>query len=238
MSAGDGDAAHGKLKHAMINLFTEPLDAFCGGFFLLTAIGIVSTRQILACLRLFVIQALLLVAAALIIGVKLSSGDLVAVAVITFVTKVVAIPWVLKLSAGSEIYAQREIDQVLNIPLALLISAALVLFSYFVATPMVTAVGQPFTDINLPIGLAGLVLGAFTVTVRREAMAQLIGLLVMENGVFFASISIVPHLPVIAEISAAIDVPVMSLIIGLLIRRIHKRTGSTVVSELATLRED
>jgi|SRR5487761_22831 len=222
----------------MLHMLTIPLDACCGGFFLLTAIGIVGTRQMLACLRLYMVQALFLVMAAMLIGIELDSGDLIAVAIITLITKVIAIPWVLKYTLGTEIYDRREIDQVLSIPLALLISAALILFSYFVATPMVSAVGQPFTDINLPIGLAGLVLGAFTVTVRREAIAQLMGLLAMENGVFFASISIVPHLPIIAEISAAIDVPVMSLIIGLLVRRIHKRVGSTAVGDLAALRED
>lgn len=221
-----------------LHTLTVPLDALCGGFFLLTAIGIVSTRQILACLRLFVIQALLLAVAALLIGAELRSGELIAVAIITLTTKVIAIPWVLKYALGGEIYDRREIDQIVSIPLSLLMSAALVLFSYFVATPMVVAVGQPFTEINLPIGLAGLVLGTFTVSVRREAVAQLMGLLAMENGVFFASISIVPHLPVIAEISAAIDVPVMSLIIGLLVRRIYRRVGSTAVGDLTALRED
>ncbi|MGA9855887.1 MAG: hypothetical protein WBR29_11495 [Gammaproteobacteria bacterium] len=222
----------------MLHMLSMPLDACCGGFFLLTAIGIVSTRQMLACLRLYMLQALFLALAAVLIGIELDSGDLIAVSIITLVTKVIAIPWVLKYTLGTEIYDRREIDQILSIPLALLISAALILFSYFVATPMVSAVGQPFTNINLPIGLAGLVLGTFTVTVRREAIAQLMGLLAMENGVFFASISIVPHLPIIAEISAAIDVPVMSLIIGLLVRNIHKRVGSTAVGDLAALRED
>lgn len=214
------------------------LDAFCGGFFLLSALGIVGTRQMLACLRLFIAQALLLALSALLIGIQLGSVDLMAVAAISFITKVVAIPWVLRYALVEEIYDRREIDQVLSIPLSLLISAALILFSYFVATPMVSAVAQPFTNINLPIGIAGLVLGAFTIMVRREAIAQLMGLLCMENSVFFASISIVPHLPVIAEISAAIDVPVMALIIGLLVRRIRKRVGSTAVGELTALRED
>jgi hydrogenase-4 component E len=221
-----------------LHVLTTPLDAFCGGFFLLTAISIVATRQMLACLRLYMVQSLFLAIAAVLIGIELDSGDLIAVAVITLLTKVIAIPWVLKYTLGAEIYDRREIDQVLSIPLALLISAALILFCYFVATPMVRAVGQPFTNINLPIGLAGLVLGTFTVTVRREAIAQLMGLLAMENGVFFASISIVPHLPIIAEISAAIDVPILSLIIGLLVRRIHKRVGSTTVGALTSLRED
>ena len=96
---------------------------------------------------------------------------------------------------------------------------------------------MPFTRINLPLGLAAMFLGAFTVVVRREAVPQLLGLLALENGVFFAGIAIVPNLPVIAELAAAVDVPVVALVVGLLTRRIHKRLGTTAVGRLAALRE-
>ena len=59
----------------------------------------------------------------------------------------------------------------------------------------------------------------------------------MESGAFFASISIVSHLSVIAEIAAAVDVPIAALVIGLLIRSIHRVTGITRVGLLAELRE-
>jgi hydrogenase-4 component E len=80
-------------------------------------------------------------------------------------------------------------------------------------------------------------LGAFTIVVRREAVPQLLGLLAVENGVFFAGIAIVPNLPVIAELAAAVDVPVITLVVGLLVRRIHRRLGTTAVGRLAALRE-
>ena len=68
-------------------------------------------------------------------------------------------------------------------------------------------------------------------------MPQLLGLLAVENGVFFAGIAIVPTLPVIAELAAAVDVPVIALVVGLLVRRIHRRLGTTAVGRLAALRE-
>jgi hydrogenase-4 component E len=89
----------------------------------------------------------------------------------------------------------------------------------------------------LPLGMAAMFLGMFTVAVRREALPQLLGLLALENGVFFAGVAIAPNLPVIAELAAAIDVPVAALVIGLLARRIQARTGTTAVGRLAALRE-
>jgi hydrogenase-4 component E len=213
------------------------LDALAGGLFLLTALGIVAARQVLACLQLFVLQSLLLAASALLLGLAIGSVDLFAVAAITVATKVLLIPWLLRRTVSGEVYRTREIDQVLNIPTSLLIAAGLVVLAYVVTGPLLPAATLPLIRVNLPLGVAAMFLGIFTVAVRREAMPQLLGLLALENGVFFAGVAIAPNLPVIAELAAAFDVPIVALVIGLLARRIHARTGTTAVGRLAALRE-
>jgi hydrogenase-4 component E len=213
------------------------LDALAGGLFLLTALGIVAMRQVLACLQLFVLQSLLLAASALLLGLAIGSADLFAVAAITVATKALLIPWLLRRTVPSELYRTREIDQVLNIPTSLLIAAGLVVLAYVATGPLLQAASLPLIRVNLPLGVAAMFLGVFTVAVRREALPQLLGLLALENGVFFAGVAIAPNLPVIAELAAAFDVPIVALVIGLLARRIHARIGSTAVGRLAALRE-
>jgi len=213
------------------------LNAMAGGLFLLAAFAIVATRQMLACLRWFVAQAFLLAASASVIAIGEGSGHLAAVAVITVATKAVAMPWLLRRSVRGEIYARREISQVLNIPTSLLLAAALTLLAGALAYPVATLGTGPFVAVNLPVGLAGLFLGAYTVAVRREAVSQLLGLLAMENGAFFVAVAIASDLPFIAELTVAFDVLVVTLVIGLLTRRIHERVGGTSVGLLAALRE-
>lgn len=213
------------------------LDALTGALFLLTALGVVATRQVLASLQLFIVQSLLLSLSAVLIGIALGSAHLFAVAAITIATKTVMIPWLLRHTVSAEVYRTREIERVLNIPSSLLVAALLIVIAYAIAVPLVGAVEVPFGRINLPLGMAAMFLGAFTITVRREAVPQLLGLLAVENGVFFAGIAIVPNLPVIAELAAAVDVPVITLVIGLLTRQIHRRIGTTSVGSLASLRE-
>jgi hydrogenase-4 component E len=213
------------------------LDALTGAVFLLTALGVIATRQVLASLQLFIAQSVLLTLSAVLLGIELGSLHLFAVAGITIATKIVVIPWVLRHTVSAEVYRTREIDRVLNIPSSLLISAVLIVLAYAVANPMLGVANAPFARINLPLGIAAMFLGIFTVVVRREAVPQLLGLLALENGVFFAGVAIVPNLPVIAELAAAVDVPVVALVIGLLTRRIHMRLGTTSVGRLVTLRE-
>ena len=213
------------------------LDALTGALFLLTALGVVATRQVLASLQLFIAQSLLLTFSAVLLGIATGSIHLFAVAAITVGTKTLMIPWLLRRTVSGEVYRTREIERVLNVPASLLISAVIIVLAYFVASPLLSAVEVPFARINLPLGLAAIFLGAFTIVVRREAVPQLLGLLAVENGVFFAGIAIVPNLPVIAELAAAVDVPVITLVVGLLVRRIHRRLGTTAVGRLAALRE-
>jgi len=192
---------------------------------------------VLASLQLFIVQSLLLALSAVLLGIALGSVHLLAVAAITIATKTLLIPWLLRRTVSSEVYRTREVERVLNIPSSLLVAAALVVVAYVVANPLLRAVAVPFAEINLPLGLAAMFLGVFTVAVRREAVPQLLGLLAIENGVFFAGVAIVPSLPVIAELAAAVDVPVITLVVGLLTRQIHKRLGTTAVGHLAALRE-
>jgi hydrogenase-4 component E len=213
------------------------LDALTGALFLLTAIGVVATRQVLASLQLFILQSLLLTLSAVILGIAQGSTHLFAVAAITIATKTLLIPWLLRHTVSAEVYRTREIERVLNIPSSLLITAVLIVLAYVVANPLLGAVDVPFAQINLPLGIAAMFLGAFTIAVRREAVPQLLGLLAVENGVFFAGVAIVPNLPVIAELAAAVDVPVITLVVGILTRQIHARLGTTSVGRLASLKE-
>jgi len=214
------------------------LDALTGALFLLTALGIVATRQVLASLQLFILQSLLLTISAVLLGIAQQSIHLFAVAAITIGTKTLLIPWLLRRTVREEVYGTREVERVLNIPSSLLISAVLIVLAYVVANPLLGALAVPFVRINLPLGIAAMFLGAFTIAVRREAVPQLLGLLAVENGVFFAGVAIVPNLPVIAELAAAVDVPVITLVVGILARRIHTRLGTTAVGQLASLREE
>ena len=219
--------------------FLTKLNALTGGVFLLCAFGLVAIRQMLTCLRLYVFQALLLAISALLLGYQYGSIHLLVVAALTIITKVFIIPWALRQAVGYDSYAKREISQVINIPASLLLCVALTIFAYYIASPLLTATGAGvFEKINLPIGMASLLIGSYAVTVRGEAVPQLLGVLAMENGAFFAGISIAPNLPLIAELAAAFYVLITVLVIGLLAMRIHTAISKTAVGKMMALREE
>jgi hydrogenase-4 component E len=213
------------------------LNALAAGLFLLTSFGIVAMRQARGCLHLFIAQSLLLAASAALLGLRFDSVHLYGVALVNLITKPVVVPWLLRKVAPAELYTRREIDQVLNIPTTLLIALALTVGAYFLGVPLARAVGPEYVGPNVPIGIAALLLGALTLTVRREALPLLIGLLAMENGAFMAGISIAHDLSMLVELAIATDGLIIVFIVGVLVRAVAKHVGTTAVGELASLRE-
>ena len=203
----------------------------------LVALALIVSRQMAALLRLFVWQSMLLAASAVTLALGMPSVHLYFFAAVTVASKVIAIPLVLRSTASREVYAQREIDQVLSIPLALLAAAALAVLGWILLSPLLSALGGSLLLEHVSVGIVVLLFGAFTVVVRREAVAQLLGLLVMENGAFLAGITLVPNMTAIVEVAIAIDVPVVALVIGLLIRTIHEEVGDTSVGSLRELKD-
>ena len=197
----------------------------------------VAMRQVRGCLNLFITQSLLLAASAALLGLSHHSGHLYGVALVNLISKPFIVPWLLRRTSPEEIYTRREVNMALNVPSALLIALALTILAYFFGLPLSNAVAPEFRGPNVPIGVAGLLLGAFTLTVRREAIPLLLGILAMENGAFFAGIALSRDLPLLVELAIATDGLIIVFIVGVLTRAVHQRIGSTAVGELASLRE-
>ena len=212
------------------------LNGLAAGVFLLSAFGLLATRQMQGCLRFFRLQSLALVASIFLIAIGMRVPDLIVVALLDLAIKPLLIPWLLRRYVREEVFRRREIEQVFNIPSSLLIALALTLAAYFLAALLPPASGA-MGNINLPVGLAGLLLGAYTLAARREAVPQLIGIFGIENGSLFAGIAIAPRLPLVAEMAFPFDMLIIALVIGILTRITHERVGTTEVGALRSLRE-
>jgi hydrogenase-4 component E len=216
----------------------QSLNGLVGGLFLLVSFGLVAIRQTQGCVRLFTILSVLLGASAFLLSRLYSSWDLVVIGGVDIATKAVVVPWLLRRSLHDEVYTRREITQVLNVPTALLLALGLAIAAYLLSEPLLAVGGGAAIGVNLPIGLAGVLIGGLTASVRREAVPLFLGLLAMENSAFFAGIGVAPEMPLIAEVSIAFDVLILVFTVGLLTRTVHEHIGTTEVGTLTALKEE
>ncbi|HUO15697.1 MAG TPA: hypothetical protein VMX38_11975 [Verrucomicrobiae bacterium] len=228
----------GAIPHAIPISLAGALNTLSAGLVLICAFAMVATRQVQGVVRFFVIQSLLLAASCFVLAAGGRSVHLWALGVITVAAKAIAIPWVLRRTLARDLYVRREIAQAVNIPASLLLSLLLAIFAELLVGPLSAGSGDPVIIVNLPIGLACVFVGAYSLMARREAVPQLIGILAMENGAFFAGIAIAAELPLIAELSVAFNVILIVVIVGLVARNIQQTLGTTEAGALTKLKEE
>jgi hydrogenase-4 component E len=124
----------------------------------------------------------------------------------------------------------------INIPAGLLICGALVIIAFFITQPIIP-LGYLLTRDSLAIALAIILIGFFTMIARQKAITQMVGFLVMENGVFLGATAAAYGMPLIVELGVFFDVLVAGLIVGIYTHRLQDTFDSVDTSTLTVLKE-
>jgi len=202
---------------------------------LLTCFAIVAQRRLSACVDMFAVQSVLLAATAALVAFLTGIHHIYIAAALTVVIKAVLIPRILK-QVVERLNVTRELVMNVNIPASLLICGGLVMLAFFITQPIIP-LGFLLTRDSLAISLAIILIGFFTMIARKKAVTQVIGFLVMENGLFLGATSAAYGMPLIVEIGVFFDVLVGALIIGIYTHRLQDAFDSVDTTKLTTLKE-
>lgn len=202
---------------------------------LLTSLMAMTTLRMVHLIRFFTIQSILLASMAALVGYQSGLSHLYIIAALTLILKGVVIPRFLDY-AIERIEVKREVEPLIGIPGSLLLSAAIVVVAYFVTEPVINLT-DVITRNCLAISLAVTLIGLLMMIIRRKAMTEMVGLLMMENGLFLAVISISYGMPLIVEMGIFFDVLVAVLIMGVFAFRINETFKTSDTSILKRLRE-
>jgi hydrogenase-4 component E len=202
---------------------------------LLTCFAIVAQRRLSACVDMFAVQSVLLAATAALVAFLTGIHHIYFAAALTVVIKAVIIPRILK-QVVERLNVTRELVMNVNIPASLLICGGLVMLAFFITQPIIP-LGFLLTRDSLAISLAIILIGFFTMIARKKAITQVIGFLVMENGLFLGATSAAYGMPLIVELGVFFDVLVGALIIGIYTHRLQDAFDSVDTTKLTTLKE-
>jgi hydrogenase-4 component E len=177
--------------------------------------------------------ALALVAATL--GARQGDAGLLAVAGVVLVAKGALIPGLLRRAVGAD-PANRETSPLVNVPFSLVAAAGLTTLAYASTGSVVRLVGGP-TARYLPVGFATLLIGLFAMTVRRQAVSQIVGLLLVDNGIDLVAFLATAGFPVLIELGTSLDVLLVVIVLRVLTTHLHTSTGTTDLDQLRELHD-
>ncbi|MBI3809550.1 MAG: hydrogenase [Nitrospirae bacterium] len=207
----------------------------CAALLLLTCFAIVAQRRLSACVDLFALQSVFLAVTAALVAFLTGIHHIYIAALLTVIIKVIVIPRILK-KVIERLNVTRELVLNVNIPPSLLICGALVILVFYITQPIIS-LGFLLTKDSLAIALAIVLIGFFTMIARKKAVTQVVGFMVMENGLFLGATAAAYGMPLIVELGVFFDVLVAGLIIGIFTHRLQDTFDSVDTSKLTELRE-
>lgn len=90
----------------------------------------------------------------------------------------------------------------------------------------------------VPASIATLMAGFLILTTRRKVISQVIGYLVLDNGIFIFGLLLAEAMPVMVEAGALLDLLVGTFVMGIVINQINREFSSLDTSLLTSLKED
>ncbi len=149
--------------------------------------------------------------------------ELFAVAAMILALKGWIVPRVL---SGMEARRQgaRELQPLVNTETSLLVSGALAVAAYEISRPLAEVMNLA-TRGGLPLALALIFVSLFIVVSRREAVAQIVGFLMLENGIALLALLGAYGVPLVVELGGFLDVLLGVLVMQAIVYRIYETSA-------------
>jgi hydrogenase-4 component E len=201
---------------------------------LLSCFALLGTSRIGACIRWLSFQGIVLGLVPLILhedgislrAVLLSGGNIA--------MKGVVFPWLLlRIRARAEF--SREVDPFVGYIASILFGILALTLSVWLGLEMKPALARaPFAMLVSSIFL--ILVGLFLIIARKKALMQVIGYLVLENGIFLFGVITVAGTPLLVELGVLLDAFVGVFVMGIAVFHINREFGSMDIDRLTALR--
>jgi hydrogenase-4 component E len=219
---------------AHLGLYDQAI-LFFAAFTLFTSFAMLAQARIVPLIHIFAWQGALLAVTTALVAYVTDHPNLYVSAVLTIGLKAMLIPWMLhRLSVHLNIH--HEAEPIGNPSVILLVGAALVVFSYYVALPIVQ-LSTLTTRSSIAASQAIVLLGMLLMISRKKAITQVIGFMSIENGLFFAAVVATYGMPMVVELGVAFDVLVAAVLFGVFFFQMRESIDSLDVDRLNRLRE-
>ena len=162
--------------------------------------------------------------------------ELYLIAILTFLFRGCLLPYLI-FRIIRRMHVAREVHVILQASSSLVIGALAVVFALGVASQIGNELGFGGTVVvlALTVMLSMKLIGFLMLTVRHEAISQILGLLVLENGIFLGAQILVPGMPLLIEIVILFDLLIVVACFGLLVQYLMTHVGTTSSLQLRRL---
>lgn len=184
------------------------------------ALAILATYRIGGMIKIFAAQSLTLGLVPFFLHADALSGRDIAIALGTMVLKGALVPYIL-FWAIRHVSMRSEVKPIIGVGLSIIGGAALIAGAFWVSLSL-RLPGKQASDLVLPCSLATVLLGFMIMVTRTRAVTQVLGYLVMENGIFLFALSLFNAMPTLIEMGILLDIFAAVFIMAIVVNHINE----------------
>ena len=199
----------------------------------LTNFWVLGTTRLSSTIRATAVQGALLATLPLFLYSHLSV-HIIGLAIGTLLVKAFVLPHFLT-RAIREAAVRREIEPLIGFTASLMLGAAAVALSFAIA-PRLELPGVR-SEMLIPVALSTVIIGLIVLTTRNKAVTQVVGYLILENGIYAFGLSQAERVPFLVELGVLLDVFAGVFIMGIVVFHINREFDSLDSARLTELRD-
>ena len=196
-------------------------------------LALLAMSRLVTLVRIAALQGVLISALALYVGGADPAAILTATA--SLVLKGIVFPFML-MRAMREASINREVEPYIGLNLSIIIGLALLALSLWLGSKLPLPVPAASTLI-VPVALFTILAGLFLIVGRLKALTQIVGYLVLENGIYTFGLTISHQSPWIVELGILLDVFVAVFIMGVMTYQINREFDHIDTNQLTDLKD-
>ena len=219
-----------------LNSVAESLVSLLAILSLLLAFVMLGSRWVKNYLYAFAAESWLIAALSVLVGYYGGFPELYLIAILTVMFRGLLLPYLIW-RIIRRLRIDREIHPIVAPSTSMVIGALLVMFALIVSYRTAAQLGLAanIAVLALTVMLSMKLIGFLILAVRHEAISHILGLLVLENGIFLGSQILVPGMPLLIEMVMLFDLLIVVVCFGVLVEYLLARVGTTSSLDLRRL---
>lgn len=218
-------------------LSTAPVDWLQAvlSMIVITDLALLGAERHRLCIRLIALQGLILGALPFFVSEGPPDLHIIGMAAIFMCIKGIILPLLLR-RTYMQLPPQVSPDPYIGYSACALLGILGLVLSLWLGARLGLA-ANPLFSLMFPVGLCTVIAGILLIVTRREALAQVFGYLVMENGIYLMGVPMAQEDAVWLELSVLLDILVAAFVMGIAIHHINRAFDSTDMDRIASLRD-
>lgn len=205
------------------------------GAFLLAAVLVLWRRQLPGIVAVFAAQGIALTAIIAVLAVHERSIELGVVAVGIGGLRAVLLPKLMRRTVAST-EDKRDPQPLINVPTSLVAVAVMTTIAFIVMQPIIELAPRPSVQ-AVPVALTVVFIGFFTLVTRRRAVSQVVGFMLIDNGITAVAFLATGGVPFLVELGVSLDVLLAVIVLQVLTVRLRVTFGHTDLDDMRELRD-